>query len=112
MASTSTPLIAVEFERTPAWLVWVAAAGVAVSAALLVPVSLATSVAGYVLAPLVVTFLVSVYRYRDAVASRSPMHSANPNLKKIGTALVVASFIVGVAHAWIIATYIARNFGS
>jgi hypothetical protein len=98
--------------RAPVALVGSAAVVLGLSVILLVPRAFAPSLIGYLLAPLAVTFLVSVFRYRDARASQSPFYSTNAMAMRAGTWLVVISFVVGLAHAWVLATYIAKWIGS
>lgn len=111
MASTTTASPSYGSTRAPVWLVWAAVAGLLVSAALVFMQSLPMSIVGYVLAPLAVTALVSVFRYKDVLASRSNTYSRDLNSLRIATIVVVASFLVGIAHAWIIATDIAKAVG-
>lgn len=99
---------AIELLHPPASLVWGAGTALAVSLGLLFPRELPTSIAGYLLAPLVVTVLVSLYRYRDARASQSNLYSQKPGQMKVATAVMALSFIVGLGHAWIIATVVAK----
>lgn len=102
----------VEIVRPPTAMVWAAGIALAASALLLVPRTLGTSSLGYMLAPIVVTVLVCVYRYRDARASQSPSYASQPRDMRMATWLVIASFAIGLAHAWIIATLVAKAISS
>lgn len=112
VASTSAPQANYEFTKAPAGLIWAAVALLIASIALLAPRAMPTSIAGYLLAPLGVTVLVSLFRYKDVLASRSNTYAGNGNLQKIATITVVVAFLVGIGHAWIIATDIAKALGS
>ncbi len=112
MASTSVPRVHYEFTKAPAALVWAAVAVLVFSAALLYFGSLTSSIVGYLLAPLGVTVLVSVFRYKDVLASRSNMYAGSGNMQRIATITVVLSFLVGIGHSWIVATDIAKTLGS
>lgn len=104
--TTARPVL--ESTKAPAWLVWAAVGVLAISAGLLVGRSLTTSVIGYLLAPLVVTALVSFFRYKDVLASRSNVYTKSPGLQRTATITVIISFLVGIGHAWFIATDIAK----
>lgn len=112
MATTSAAHPQYEFTKAPAGLIWAAVAVLVVSAALFFLNSMPLSIVGYLLAPLGVTVLVSVFRYKDVLASRSNTYAGNGNLQRIATFSVVLSFVVGIGHAWIIATDIAKALGS
>lgn len=112
MVSTSAPQAHYEFTKAPAVLIWAAVALLIASIALLAPRALPTSIAGYLLAPLGVTVLASLFRYKDVLASRSNTYVGNGNLQRIATVTVFLSFLVGIGHAWIIATDIAKALGS
>lgn len=109
MTGVSAP---VQVVRPPTVLVAAAAVALVLSAALLAMRSFEASLVGYLLAPLVVTILVCFYRYRDARASQNPMYASLPKQMRIATWLVVLSFVIGLAHAWIIATVIAKAMAS
>lgn len=97
-----------ETVRAPLALLGAAGGTVLLSAALLVPRMPVTSAVGYVLAPLVVTALVCVYTYLDIKASQSPWYAINPNGRRTSAALIGVAFVVGLVHAWIVATEIAK----
>lgn len=112
MAPTSMQRPSADIVSAPASLVWLAVGALTASALLLVSRSLAFSVVGYLLAPLAVTILVSVFRYADVKASRSNTYGRDPKMQKIATTAVLLSFAIGLFHAWIIATDIAKAIGS
>lgn len=101
-----------ELERPPRNLLLASAACLIVSAALLLPRSATTSIAGYLLAPLIVTAAVSAYRFRDIRASQSPWYAASPKQRQLSTVILICSFLVGLGHAWLIATEIAKMLAS
>lgn len=107
MTGVSAP---VQLDRPPEAVLWVAGAGLVMSVACLVPWSLVPSIVGYLLAPIVVTGLVTLFRYRDALASQSPYYAAQRSQMRLATALVLVSFLIGLAHAWVIATEVAKWF--
>lgn len=96
--------------RPPIALLGAAGAALVVAALCLVPRSLVLSVIGYLLAPIAVTILVSWFRYRDARASQSPYYATQPGQMRLATVMVVVSFLIGLGHAWIIATEVAKWF--
>lgn len=98
--------------KAPVLLVALAGAALAISAMLLVFQGVWFSVAGYLLAPLVVTVLVSLYRFKDIHASQSVWYASSPKQRKISSILIVVSFVVGLGHAWVIATEVAKAFAS
>ncbi len=112
MSSTATSASMAQTQQPPMAALWGAVAALVVSAALLIPWGTTASVVGYLLAPLVVTGLVTLYTYKDIRASQSVWYSANPTRKKISTAIVIAGFAVGLVHSWVIATEIAKAFAS
>lgn len=97
-----------QLQQAPAALLWGAAAALAVSIALLVPWSIWFSALGYLLAPLAVTGLVTTYTYQDIKASQSVWYAANPGRRQLGSLLIALGFGVGLVHAWVIATEIAK----
>ena len=99
-------------QQAPLALLWAAAATLLVSVVLLVPWSLWPSALGYLLAPLAVTGLVTTYTYQDIKASQSVWYASNPRHRRLGTAVIVLGFLVGLAHSWVIATEIAKVWAS
>lgn len=101
-----------DFRRAPVALFVGAAVALLLSVACLVPRSAVLSGVGYLLAPIVVTVLVSLYRAADIRASQSAWYLAQPGQKRLSTIILLVSFVVGLAHAWIIATEVAKAFAS
>lgn len=101
-----------DFRRAPVALVIGAAVALLISVACLVPRSAVLSGLGYILAPIVVTVMVSLYRAADIRASQSAWYLAQPGQKRLTTIVLLVSFVVGLAHAWIIATEVAKAFAS
>ncbi len=99
-----------DFRRAPIALVIGAAVALVLSAVCLVPRSALLSGAGYLLAPIVVTVLVCLYRAADIRASQSAWYLAQPGQRRLSTIILLLSFVVGLAHAWIIATEVAKAF--
>lgn len=112
MGATRAPARVQELERPPRSILLAGAVCLVVSAALLIPRSAATSIAGYLLAPLIVTAAVSAYRFRDIRASQSPWYAASPKQRQLSTVILICSFLVGLGHAWLIATEIAKMLAS
>lgn len=98
--------------RPPVAVLAAAGVALAISASLLYLRSMQVSVVGYFLAPLVVTGLISLFRYRDALASQSPFYATQPTQMRFATWMVVLSFIIGAGHAWIIGTEVAKWFAT
>lgn len=107
-SAASLPTANVEMIKAPVTLLWGAAGALLLGAGLLIPRMPVTSAMGYLLAPLVVTALVCVYTYRDIKASQSPMYAMHPNGRRVRGLLIGLAFVVGLMHAWIVATEIAK----
>lgn len=90
MTSSTTSAGFTQTQQSPVAALWGSFAALVVSAALLIPWSITPSIVGYLLAPLAVTGLVTLFTYKDIKASQSVWYSANPTRRKLGTALVIS----------------------
>lgn len=63
---------------------------------------------GYVLSTFVLIGLVARYRWVVIRLRANRTYAHNPNLDRLGTALVVAGIVVAALHVWPIATELAR----
>ena len=96
--------------RPPAQFLYAAIAAVVVSALLFVPTSAPLSVVGYLLAPFAATGAISLYRAIDIRRQASVWYVGSPGQRRLAAVTLVASFLIGALHAWIIATEIAKAF--
>ncbi len=112
MTTSTTSASIAQTQQPPVGALWGALAALVVSAGLLLTWNVTASVVGYLLAPLAVTGLVTLFAYQDIKSSQSVWYSANPTRRKFSTALVIGGFAVGLAHSWVIATEIAKAFAS
>jgi hypothetical protein len=96
-------------KRPPTALLIGAAATVIVSAALLLTQSLPISVLGYLIAPFATTALVSVYRWKDIERQQDPWYVRSTMQRRAVAVVLAVGFFVGLCHAWIIATELAKN---
>lgn len=112
MTSSTTSTSITQIQQPPSTALWGAFGALVVSTALLIPWNVTASVVGYLLTPLAVTGLVTLFTYQDIRASQSVWYSANPTRRRLSTALVIGGFTVGLIHSWVIATEIAKAFAS
>ncbi len=86
-----------------------------VSLGLVFSSGLTTSVLGYVLAPFAVTALIGFYRYVMIEMTQNLDYRPTSKQRRQGKyamAVLVAAFLIGLAHSWIIATEIAKGVSS
>jgi hypothetical protein len=92
-----------------AWL-WAAAIVLVLAIGLLFVGQTSLNIVGYLLAPLIVLSLVSVFRFKDQRLSMSPNYSPRLGLPltQIQVVLLVTSVVVGACHTWPLAWEFAR----
>ncbi len=98
--------------KPPVWILFVAAAVLTTSGVLLLFDGLWASALGYLLAPLGVTALVSIFRVRDIQAQQSPRYSPSRRRQQTAAVLLIVAVAVGCGHAWFAAIDIAKAVGS
>jgi hypothetical protein len=85
------------------------------SLGLLFSSNLSTSVLGYVLAPFAVTALIGFYRYVMIEMTQNLDYRPTSKQRRQGKyviAVLIAAFLIGLAHSWIIATEIAKGMSA
>ncbi len=98
--------------KSPAALLYAAIGCVVVSALLIIPLALVTSIVGYLLTPIASTVVVSLYRAKDIRRQQSVWYLPSQLQRRLVTTVLIASFVIGAVHAWVIATEIAKAIAS
>ena len=98
--------------HAPAWPVHGAAAAALGSAIALTWASQGDElwgVVGYVLGALVTPLLMVAYRLLRRTARKNPAYVPRPRLERLLVVATVTGIVVGVLHAWFVATELAKR---
>lgn len=98
--------------HAPAWPVYGAAAGAAGSAVALFWAAqghVLGGVAGYALGALATPLLLVAYRLLRRTARKNPYYVPRARLERVLVAATGAGIVLGVVHAWFVATELAKR---
>ncbi len=98
--------------HAPAWPVYGAAAAALVSAIALTWASQGDGlwgVVGYVLGAVATPLLMVAYRLLRRPARKNPYYVPRPRLERLLVVATAAGIVVGVLHAWFVATELAKR---
>lgn len=98
--------------HAPAWPVYgavAAALGSAVALAWAAQGDVLWGVVGYVLGALATPLLMVAYRLLRRAARKNPYYVPRPRLERVLVAATSAGIVLGVVHAWFVATELAKK---
>ena len=106
----TAPHTSTRSRRASVWPALLALCTVAVSVLLLLLTDgLAVWVTGYLLAAMLAPALVVLYRVRDRRAQDDVYYTRRQGPRRMAALAIASGLIVGVTHAWMIATEIAKQ---